>query len=318
MSAEIRSIGYIDRLVPSACFSDRNGVQSMVIGIDPRVDFACKLLLGSPDHPAITIHFLNAVLGGAPKIAQVQILNPIAGKRFDEDKLSILDILATDDHSRLIDIEIQTTLAAGLAERLTYYAASQLVEQLGEGESYRVLRPSIGICILDALLFRDSGSLHLDFQLRSKTGERLTDCLQIHLLQLPKYMPEADNDVPSDPIRQWMHFFRFAGTSTLEELHRTLPDPVFTEAIGVLEMIAKNPEERRFYESRLKMQRDEEARLVAAREQGVEQGEAIGRVRVLQSLAGVEESAVEQLRSKSLDELSAMEANLKQQLRDRG
>ncbi|MCC9601573.1 Rpn family recombination-promoting nuclease/putative transposase [Stieleria sp. JC731] len=298
----------------------------MVIGIDPRVDFACKLLLGSPDHPAITIHFLNAVLGGEPKIAQVQIRNPIAGKRFDEDKLSILDILATDDHGRLIDIEIQTTLPAGLSRRLTYYAASQLIEQLGEGDSYRDLRPSIGICILDAMLFRDSVSLHLDFQLRSRTGERLTDCLQIHLLELPKYVPEADNDVPSDPIRQWMHFFRFAGTSTLDELHRTLPDPVFFEAIGVLEMIAKNPEERRFYEARLKMQRDEEARLVAAEERGEAigeargeaRGEAIGRVRVLQSLVGVGESSVEQLRDRSLEELSAMEESLKQQLRERG
>jgi predicted transposase/invertase (TIGR01784 family) len=241
------------------------------------------------------------VLGGEPKIAQVQIRNPIASKRFDEDKLSILDILATDDHGRLIDIEIQTTLPAGLAERLTYYAASQLIEQLGEGDSYRNLRPSIGICILDALLFRESANLHLDFQLRSRTGERLTDCLQIHLLELPKYVLDEDNGVPSDPIRQWMHFFRFAAISTPEELRRQLPDPVFTEAIGVLEMIAKNPEERRFYESRLKMQRDETARLEAAEARG----EAIGRVRVLQSLAGVEESSVEQLPSSSLHAKSA-------------
>ncbi|PAY15621.1 hypothetical protein CKO51_30930 [Rhodopirellula sp. SM50] len=109
----------------------------MAIGIDPTVDFACKRLLGSPDHPAITLHFLNAVLGGHPPIANVQILNPIIGKSFDDDKASILDVLATDDHGRFIDIEIQTTLPAGLSERLTYYAASQLVEQLGEGDGYR-------------------------------------------------------------------------------------------------------------------------------------------------------------------------------------
>lgn len=95
-------------------------------------------------------------------------------------------------------------------------------------------------------------------------------------------------------------------------------------------MIARNPEERRYYESRLKMQRDEQARLEAAEERGEARGEArgqaigeargqaIGRVRVLQSLAGVEESTVEQLRCKTLEELSAMEAILKQQLRDRG
>ncbi|MCC9599669.1 Rpn family recombination-promoting nuclease/putative transposase [Stieleria sp. JC731] len=286
----------------------------MVIGIDPRVDFACKMLLGSPEHPAITIHFLNAVLAGQPTITHVKICNPISGKRYQDDKLSILDILATDDHGRLFDIEIQTTLPAGLPERLTYYAASQLIEQLGEGDSYRDLRPSIGICILDAILFKDTASLHMDFQLRSKEGECLTNCLQIHLLELPKYVLDADNRVPPAPIKQWMHFFRFAASSTPEELYRQLPDPAFVEAIGVLEMIAKDPEERRYYESRLKMQRDEQARLDGAREQG----EAIGRVRVLQSLVGNEELPVEQLCSKSSEELSAMEAMLKQQLRDRG
>ncbi|PAY19375.1 hypothetical protein CKO51_10870 [Rhodopirellula sp. SM50] len=285
----------------------------MVIGIDPTVDFACKRLLGSPDHPAITLHFLNAVLGGEPPITTVQILNPIIGKSFDDDKASILDVLATDDHGRFIDIEIQTTLPAGLSERLTYYAASQLVEQLGEGDSYRELRPSIGICILDAIRFRESSALHLDFQLRSPSGELLTDCLQIHLLELPKYDPDADNGVIAAPILQWIHFFRFAATSSAEDLRQQLPDPVFVEAVGVLEMIARNPEEKRFYESRLKMQRDEKARLEAAEERG----EAIGRVRVLQSLAGVAESTIEDLRMRSSEELAAMEVALKHQLRER-
>ena len=306
----------------------------MTIGIDPKVDFACKLLLGSPDHPAITLHFLNAVLAGSPPLTEVQILNPIVGKNFEADKVSILDVLATDELGRLIDIEIQTTLPAGLSKRLTYYTASQLVEQLGEGDSYRELRPSIGICILDAILFRDSAPMHLDFQLRADSGELLTDCLQIHLLELPKYDPHADNRLESDPICQWIHFFRFAASSTPDELCRRLPDPVFSEAIGVLEMIARNPEEKRYYESRLKMQRDEQARLEAAeerglergleegreegRQEGVEQGEAIGRVRVLQSLAGVAESSVDLLRARSLNELAEMEQDLKRQLRDRG
>ena len=34
----------------------------MLIEIDPTVDFACKLLLGNPEYPDITIHFLNAIL----------------------------------------------------------------------------------------------------------------------------------------------------------------------------------------------------------------------------------------------------------------
>jgi hypothetical protein len=48
-----------------------------MIGINPTVDFAFKMLLGSPDHPAVTLHFINAILGGNPGIAEVTILNPI-------------------------------------------------------------------------------------------------------------------------------------------------------------------------------------------------------------------------------------------------
>ncbi|MCO8120161.1 Rpn family recombination-promoting nuclease/putative transposase [Stieleria sp. TO1_6] len=115
-------------------------------------------------------------------------------------------------------------------------------------------------------------------------------------------------------------------SSTPDELRRLLPDPVFTEAIGVLEMIARNPEEKRYYESRLKMQRDEQARLEAAEARGEERGEArgeergkaIGRVQLLQSLVGNHESTVDQLRTRTLDDLAAMEQDLKRQLRDRG
>lgn len=293
----------------------------MAIGINPTVDFACKMLLGNPEHPAITLHFLNAVLGGNPRITDVQILNPIIGKDYDADKVSILDVLATDNLGRMFDIEVQTTLPAGLPERLTYYAATQLIEQLDEGDSYRRLRPSIGICIMDAILFHELPDLHLDFRLRTQAGVGLTDCLQVHLLELPKYAPPSHNAVITEPLAKWAYFFRRASESTPEELYQRLADPVFAEATGVLEMIAKSPEERRYYEARLKMQRDEQARLEAARDQGIAEGEArgqaIGRVRLLQQLAGVPESPAEALRQHTLEELTAMEADLQRRLRER-
>ena len=285
------------------------------------VDFACKMLLGSPEHPAITLHFLNAVLRGDPLITEIEILNPIVGKEYEADKLSILDVLATDALGRMFDIEVQTTLPAGLPERLTYYAATQLIEQLGETDSYRRLRPSIEICILDAVLFREAPDLHLDFRLRTTAGLGLTNCLQVHLLELPKYAPPRDNREITDPIDQWAYFFRQASESTAEELKQRLADPVFAEAAGVLEMIARSPEERRYYESRLKMQRDEQARLEAAEERGEArgraEGEAIGRVKLLEQLAGLPESSADALRQHTLEELAAMENELQRQLRER-
>lgn len=58
----------------------------MSLGIDPRVDFACKLMLGSPEHPAVTIHFLNSMLGLQVPVVEVEILNPLVGKDRSEEK----------------------------------------------------------------------------------------------------------------------------------------------------------------------------------------------------------------------------------------
>jgi hypothetical protein len=44
----------------------------MAIGISPLVDFAFKLMLGNPEHSGITIHFLNSILVGQPRITQVK------------------------------------------------------------------------------------------------------------------------------------------------------------------------------------------------------------------------------------------------------
>lgn len=41
----------------------------------------------------------------------------------------------------------------------------------------------------------------------------------------------------TDPVEQWVYFFCWADESTAEELVSRLPDPVFAEGTGVLEMI---------------------------------------------------------------------------------
>src|SRR5689334_8392893 len=111
----------------------------MVIGIDPKVDLAFKKVLGSPEHAEITIHFLNAVLGGSPRITFVEILNPILDQEYDDDKLAILDIRAQDDQGRIFNIEMQSSTEAGLRQRLAFYVASLYAGQMHSGDSYSEL-----------------------------------------------------------------------------------------------------------------------------------------------------------------------------------
>jgi hypothetical protein len=118
-------------------------------------------------------------------------------------------------------------------------------------------------------------------------------------------------------IEQWLYFFRRAKESTAEELTARLPDPVFAEAAGVLEMIAKNPDERRLYNERLKLERDERARNLQARQEGREEGAMIGRVQILQELNGLDSQSADDLARLSAEELGRLETELQQRLRER-
>ena len=50
------------------------------IGINPMVDFVFKLLLGSPEHAAVTTQFLRAILRKYLNTKRSEFQNPILNK----------------------------------------------------------------------------------------------------------------------------------------------------------------------------------------------------------------------------------------------
>jgi len=81
-------------------------------------------------------------------IEHVTILNPYNERQFQEDKQSIVDIKAQDSSGAWYVIEIQTTVPAGLANRLVYYTGGLYCAQMRKGNAYGDLRPAISICFL--------------------------------------------------------------------------------------------------------------------------------------------------------------------------
>jgi predicted transposase/invertase (TIGR01784 family) len=191
-----------------------------------------------------------------------------------------------------------------------------LVDQIGDGDSYRKLGPSVGICILNSVHFSQLAEYHSEFRLRTRSGLELTNCLEIHLLELPKYAPLDDNAPIADPRDQWMYFFRRANGSSVDELLERLPDPVFERAVGVLEMISRTPDQRRHYDARLKWELDENTRIQTA----FEEGEALGRIeliRTLENLLQMQISSDAELRGKSIEELRQRAQYLQELIRNR-
>lgn len=304
-----------------------------VIGIDPLVDFAFKLMLGSPEHARVTVHFLNAILEPSTRIKRVFFRNPIQGKEYDDDKLSILDILAEDEEGRQYNIEVQTTVPAGLSQRLMFYGARLYVDQVTEGTQYRDLKSAVVICVLGKPLFPLQSDLHSDFRLRDKSGQILTNNLQVHLLELTKLKATRQNLSEATPLERWAYFLLNAPKMTPEEIRRLFPDPEFVEAAEILEMISQTPEKMHEYSARMKLRLDEAARLEYAREEGLElgleqgleqgieqglkKGELLGEIKLLQEILGLQQPTTEELKGYELSKLTALSQRLRKKLQSR-
>ena len=77
---------------------------------------------------------------------------------------------------------------AALRQRTLFYWSKLYVEQIHEGEEYGLLRPTISVCFLNDRLFPTIGDYHTRFRLMERDhGVVLTDDLQIHFFELPKF-----------------------------------------------------------------------------------------------------------------------------------
>lgn len=102
-------------------------------------------------------------------------------------------------------------------------------------------------------------------------------------------------------------------------------------------MIGKNPGEGRFYNERLKVERDARARYLQAREEGwqeglqkgrqealeedwrkgLQEGELLGGIKLLQSLLGDTPATNEELLELGIDRLRVLERELRERLSER-
>ena len=300
--------------------------QAVIPGIDPKIDYAFKRLFGREQNRPLLIHLLNAVLQPPPEapISSVEILNPFNDKEALDDKLSVVDIKARDQLGRQFDVEMQMVADQYFRGRAVYYWAKFHQQQLHEGQGYPDLHPTILICFVNSVLYQGEDRYHLRFQLRDETNTLLfSDHLAIHLLELPKYRRSAQEVV--GPLDQWLYFLCHAADMDRMRLPAPLQVPEICRAMEDLEMISRNDLERERYEARVKLERDERSRLVAAKEKGLEEGLGKGlekglekglklglvdQIHLYQRLLKCERTPAQDLLAMSLAELRKLAAEL--------
>ena len=201
-------------------------------------------------------------------------------------------------------------------KRILYYAAKLHQQQLHEGEDYLQLKPTISISFLNHVMFPQVPDYHLRFRLLEESRHfPLTEDIEFHILELPKFKKSADELTSGLDI--WLYFLRHAAKIDTEAIPAALQQPMVLRAFEELKMLSQTDVERERYESRRMAQLDYNTGLKVARMEGLEQGEKIGMIHILESLLNQAKTPRDQLLLLSMEELAQMGDALKAQLAKR-
>ena len=150
-------------------------------------DIVFKIFFGKKGNEKYLIDFLEAVLN--TKIEKIEVLQEVTLQQIIKDgKVGRIDIKATIDDEKIVNIEMQIEDEHNMKKRSTYYGSRLMSEQLKKGEEYKEIKPVILINILGYNLLEvpeyhtktvTVAEKHRDYE--------VIDEITYHFIELPKF-----------------------------------------------------------------------------------------------------------------------------------
>ena len=224
--------------------------------LSPKSDVIFKLLFGDTRSIDLLTDFLKSVLRlPNDEYDEVTIVDPHLLREFEADKLGILDVKVKTKTKKIIDIEIQILPSPQLKQRVIFYSSKMVTEQVGIGENYQKIKRVISIIITDYLLIPGSQKYHHRFVLYDpEAGIEFTDIIEVNTLEIPK-LPEIE-----DGTQLW-NWLKFLSAERKEDLDMIAEkSPQVKKAVVRLMELSNDERTRLLYESRQKMEWDNQAR----------------------------------------------------------
>ena len=248
----------------------------------PTVDFCFKEMMHNEN---VRKGIIAAILNVQPEEVEDTILMPtILRKESEDDKYGILDVKVKMKSGILIDFEMQVIYYDCWEKRTIYYLSKMYTEQLKAGEDYDKLQKCIQVSILDHVLIQGDDKYYRCISFcDTETGEKYSDMMEMHILELPKLPPEQQDETD---LLQWM---RFLGGKNREDLKRMAEkNSNLQEAYDELDRLSADERKRLEYEARQKAIRDKnmlfKTGVERGRKEGIEQGIERGRKDIILSM----------------------------------
>jgi len=256
--------------------------------VNPKIDLVFKKIFGTDENKDLLKSLINSILPENQKIATLTIQNPYNEIDFVGDKLSIVDIKATDEIGRWYNIEVQIREQGFYGRRSLFYWAELYSGQLFESENFDKLNKAIMINLLDFVYFDDDKYVRRCCFKDFETNEiyHQLDYADIYFVELRKF--ENDLKPIKNTLDRWITFLNKASELEKDKLPNELNEPEIKKAFETVERMSLNRKERDYYEGRKKLIRDDEGvikfREAKAEEKGMEIGIEKGKIEIAKSL----------------------------------
>jgi len=194
--------------------------------ISPLYDFVFAEIFGNQRNIDNTRAFLKTLLDiPEDDYARLTVENSILKRFFRQDKMGIVDLKLSTKSGSIIHIELQVEKKAHFKNRILYYVARLIGDQLKWGDNYGKLHQVISVVICDHVLLEDEPSYINQYELRNSANNSFTSMLKLVILELPKVPEQADSGV-----WPWLRFFTCKKKEEYEMLARRYPElekPIF-------------------------------------------------------------------------------------------
>jgi predicted transposase/invertase (TIGR01784 family) len=200
--------------------------------VSPLYDFAFAQIFGSKENLGSTRAFLKTLLDiPEDDYDRLTVEDPTLKRFFKKDKKGVVDLRLTTKSGRIIHIELQVKKKPHLRNRIMYYAARLLGDQLKWSNKYGKLHQVISIWICDHVLLEEEESYANKYELRNEKGRSFTDLLKVVILELPK-LPEKEDEA----VWPWLQFFKCKKQEEFEMLARKHPE--LKEAVSCVKKLS--------------------------------------------------------------------------------
>ena len=275
---------------------------SFRIEINPELkmksDIMFKAFYGRKENEEFLQDFLEAILG--EKIVIKKVMHDVRLEQLaKEQKFGILDLGVELEYGEFINVEIQIKNYKNIEKRTTFYACKKLIEQLGPGEDYRQLKPTIIIAILDYSFIKLPEYITETVRVVKEHREyEINNDVKYYYIELEKFRNQ--NPDMTKRINQWSAFLDMERGDLLEMACKE--NDKVKRAVENYEVLTGDEEVKRLAEIRLMSKLEEKSALDCAREDGIEEGKKIGR-----------EIGREQERRETIEKLRKIAKKLKEQ-----